>query len=130
MSKQKIEIKTSGGTVLFSFETEDNTVRKTLEEAVQQKVTLCRADLEGADLEGADLGRAYLRGADLEGADLRGADLRGAKNIPKVWVNREGAEYMFDFVEDVRPRKDGLGQIIVCKLRPVERDYAVTRIEQ
>ena len=52
-------IKTREGTLLFAFETEDNTIKKTLEEAVRR----------GADL----------RGADLRGANLRGADLRGAK---------------------------------------------------
>jgi len=71
--KTKIEIKTFGGTLLFTFETEDNSVKKTVEEARRKG-----ADLEGAYLRGADLEGAYLRGADLEGAYLRGADLEGA----------------------------------------------------
>lgn len=39
----KIEIKTMIGTVLFSHETQENTIKKTLQEAVNR----------GADLEGA-----------------------------------------------------------------------------
>ena len=66
----KIEIKSIFGTVLFSHESEKNTI----------KATLLRANLEGADLRGADLLRANLEGADLRGANLRGAGLRGAEN--------------------------------------------------
>jgi uncharacterized protein YjbI with pentapeptide repeats len=63
--KTKIEIKTrEGGTLLFAFETEDNTIKKTLEEAVRRW-----ADLHGANLQGANL----------QGADLQGANLRWAK---------------------------------------------------
>ena len=65
--KTKIEIKTREGTLLFAFETEDNTIKKTLEEAVRRKANLRRADLRGANLLGADL-----QGANLLGADLRG----------------------------------------------------------
>ena len=61
------------GSILFSFEKENNTVKETLIEAVGKG-----ADLRGADLQGAYLRGAYLRGADLQGADLQGADLRGA----------------------------------------------------
>jgi hypothetical protein len=72
--KVKIEIKNRfTGKILFELETENNTVRKTLIEAVPQG-----ADLQGADLQGAYLRGAYLRGADLQGADLQGADLQGA----------------------------------------------------
>src|SRR3990167_3809389 len=56
--------------VLFEFETENNTIKKTLEEAVSQ-----RADLRAANLWRADLQRANLRRADLRRADLRGANL-------------------------------------------------------
>jgi len=77
--KLKIEIKSRwNGKVLFKFETKNNTVRKTAEEARARGADLRGADLRGADLRGADLGGADLGGADLEGADLRGADLEGA----------------------------------------------------
>ena len=71
--KLKIELKTIGGSVLFSFEKEGNTIKDTLVQAVKE-----RADLQGAYLQGAYLQGAYLRGADLRGAYLRGADLQGA----------------------------------------------------
>ena len=58
--KTKIEIKSFGGSVLFEFEAEDNTVKRTIEEAVKR---------------GANLGEAY----------LRGAYLRGAENLPEEY---------------------------------------------
>ena len=64
--------------VLFSYESDDNSIKKTLEEARKSGANLYGADLYGADLRGANLRGANLYGADLYGADLRGADLRGA----------------------------------------------------
>jgi len=77
----KLEIKTFGGSVLFS--STKTTIKEAVEEAVSTGAYLTGADLTGADLRGANLRGAYLTGADLrgaylEGADLRGADLRGA----------------------------------------------------
>ena len=57
--KLKIEIKNYWTeSVLFEYESEDNTIKETLQKAVKS----------GADLRGADLRDAYLRGADLRGA--------------------------------------------------------------
>jgi|GEM_PF-3097081 len=50
-----------------------------LSEAYLSGADLSEADLREADLSGADLSEAYLSGADLSGADLRGADLSGIK---------------------------------------------------
>ena len=61
------------GSIIFEYSSVDNTLAKTVLEALK-----CGADLRGADLCGADLRGADLRGADLCGADLRGADLCGA----------------------------------------------------
>ena len=70
----KIEIKNRfTGSVLFTYEKENATIKDAVEQAVKK-----RADLRGANLEGANLRRAYLEGADLEGAYLRGAYLEGA----------------------------------------------------
>ena len=77
--KTKIEIKSILGSVLFELEKENNSIKKTLEEAVNRGANLRFAYLRGADLRCADL-----LGADLLGADLQGADLRGAKNVPFV----------------------------------------------
>ena len=61
MSKVKFEIKNRWtGSVLFEYEKENNTLKDTVEKAIE----------EGANLEGA-----YLRGANLEGAYLEGANL-------------------------------------------------------
>ena len=48
-------IKTKGKGLVFAFETEENTVKKTLEEAVRRKANLQGANLQRADLLGADL---------------------------------------------------------------------------
>lgn len=79
MSKVKFEIKNKWtGSILFEYEKEDNTLKKTVEEAVRVGAYLEEAYLEGADLEGADLEGANLAGANLAGANLKGAKLVGA----------------------------------------------------
>ena len=101
----KIQIKSSfTAAVLFEHDTENNSIRMTLELAIKSGANLSyanlsRANLRGADLSGADLSGAHLSGADLSdahlidahlidanlrdanlrGANLRGANLRGAK---------------------------------------------------
>ena len=78
--KLKIEIKNRfTGNVLFQLETENNSVNKTVIEAVKQGADLQGADLREADLRGADLREAYLQGAYLREADLQGAYLQGYK---------------------------------------------------
>ena len=85
MKKIKIQIKNRfTGSVLFEYEKEENTIKDTVVEAVNNGADLGGAELGGADLGGAELGGAYLRGANLIGADLRGANLRGAKYIPFI----------------------------------------------
>jgi hypothetical protein len=64
--------------VLFSLDSDDNTIKKTVEEAVRSQANLSGANLIHANLRGANLSGANLRGANLRGANLRGADLRGA----------------------------------------------------
>ena len=80
MSKQiKIEIKNRWtGNILFEYLSENNTIKKTVSEAIKSEANLRRANLRGADLCGADLRGANLRGADLLRANLRRANLRGA----------------------------------------------------
>lgn len=56
----KIQIKSTKGEVLFEHETEENTVRKTVEAAVKA----------GVNLSGASLIDASLLGANLSGANL------------------------------------------------------------
>ena len=46
--KNKIEIRTIGGALLFSYECENNDVKKTLLRAIKQEANLREANLEGA----------------------------------------------------------------------------------
>ena len=57
MSKQiKIEIKNRWtGNILFEYLSENNTIKKTVSEAIKSEADLCGADLCGADLRGANL---------------------------------------------------------------------------
>ena len=83
--KIKIEIKNRfTGDIIFSYEAENNTIKKTVEEAVRQGASLKGASLDGASLIGASLIGASLKGASLDGASLYGALLYGAKNIPFI----------------------------------------------
>ncbi|WP_396195949.1 pentapeptide repeat-containing protein [Flavobacterium sp.] len=76
--KTKIEIKSIFGNVLFTYESENATIKDAVEKAVKEKVSLLSADLRSADLESANLYSADLRSADLESANLYSADLRSA----------------------------------------------------
>ena len=80
MSKEiKISIKNRWtDSIIFEYSSVDNTLAKTVLEALKGGADLCGADLCGANLRGADLYGANLRGADLYGANLFGAGLRGA----------------------------------------------------
>lgn len=64
--------------VLFSHTCEDNTIRKTVEAAIEVGIKLAEADFSGADLHGADLSLGNFREANFAGADLSFADFRGA----------------------------------------------------
>ncbi len=65
MSKVKFEIKNRWtGSVLFEYEKEDNTLKETVEKAIEEGANLEGANLGGANLEGADLGGAYLYVSD------------------------------------------------------------------
>ena len=145
--KVKIEIKNRiTGKVLFELEREDNSVKKTLEEAVKKK-----ADLRGAYLRGADLRGAYLRGADLRVADLGGAYLggaylRGAKNIPFIpiscpsdgafigWKKVEGCLIKLQIPEDARRcsatrTKCRCDKALVLEITDLQSNQPVEQIE-
>ena len=80
MNKEiKISIKNRWtGSILFEYSSVDNTLAKTVTEALKGGANLRGAVLYGANLRGADLYGADLYGADLRGANLRGANLYGA----------------------------------------------------
>ena len=77
MNKEiKISIKNRWtGSILFEYSSVDNTLAKTVLEALKGDADLCDADLRDANLCGADLCGANLRGANLCGANLCGAYL-------------------------------------------------------
>ena len=111
-----IQIKTLFGKLIFEYESENNSIKETLLEAIKSGANLIDADLSdanliganliganlsgadlrradlsdanlsGADLRRADLSDADLRRADLSGADLRRADLIGAENIETAYL--------------------------------------------
>ena len=73
--KTNIQIKSTNDILLFEYECENNTVRKTVEKAVKEKADLSYANLSYANLRCADLRSANLSLADLSSANLRLADL-------------------------------------------------------
>jgi len=75
----KIEIKSwINGSVLFELDQENNSIKTTVEKAIQSGANLSDANLRGAHLSGANLSDAYLSGANLSDANLGGANLGGA----------------------------------------------------
>ena len=93
----KIEIKNRWtGKVLFEYEKENNTIKETVVEAVNNDANLRGANLVDANLVGADLRDADLRGADLRYADLRYADLRCANLVD---ANLVGADLRYADLE-------------------------------
>ncbi len=84
-----IEIKNwKTGDVIFSYDCEDNTIKKTVEEAVKRGVNLEYADLKYTDLSDADLSGADLIHADISHANLNDATISHTKinypmNIPE-----------------------------------------------
>ena len=75
-----IEIKSRfTGSVLFSHEAEENSMKITLLMALKASANLRGANLRDANLRGANLRGADLRGANLGGANLGGANLGGKK---------------------------------------------------
>ena len=66
MSKIKFQIKSRwNDSVLFEYEKENNTLKETVEKAIEENTNLHGANLEGANLKGANLKGAYLKGAYL-----------------------------------------------------------------
>src|ERR1019366_5071597 len=76
MSKKlNIQIKSIYGSVLFEYEAVDNTIAKTVQEAIRSHANLSHANLRSADLSSADLSSANLSFANLSHTNLRSANL-------------------------------------------------------
>ena len=67
--------------VIYSFTSENSTIKDALIDAVQKKIYLRGADFSDADLIGSNLIGANLSGANLIGANLIGANLSGVNFI-------------------------------------------------
>ena len=95
MNKEiKISIKNRWtGSILFEYSSVDNTLAKTVTEALKGGADLCGADLRGANLCDANLCDADLRGANLCDANLRGANLCGA-NLRDAYLSGAKGAYM------------------------------------
>ena len=76
--KNKIEIRSIFGRVLFTYKAENATIKDAVEQAVKEKVSLASANLSSANLYSADLSSADLSSADLYSANLSLANLRSA----------------------------------------------------
>ena len=83
-TKKKIEIKSIGGSVLYT--SEKATIKEAVEEAVENDADLSSANLVDADLSSANLVDADLSGADLSDADLSDANLRDA-NLRNAYLS-------------------------------------------
>ena len=70
-----IEIKSIFGNVLFSYECENNTIKKTVEQAVKNNKDLRGSDLSGSDLRGSDLSGSDLRSSNLSNSNLSNSNL-------------------------------------------------------
>ena len=75
----KITIKSIFENVLFEHTCENNTLLKTLKEALKEDIDLKYVNLSGVKWSNTDLNGADLNGADLSGAKLSNAKLNGAK---------------------------------------------------
>ena len=73
------------------YESEKETIREAVIEAVEKGANLRDANLGGANLEGADLRDANLRGANLGDANLGDADLGGANFYHAQFYGRGGS---------------------------------------
>ena len=82
----EITIKNTDGNIIFKYDCEDNTIKKTVEEAVRQKVDLFYVDFYGADLRFANLKGAHLNNAYVCNASLRFANLKEA-NLSEANLN-------------------------------------------
>ena len=72
---KKIELKTIFGDLIFSWESENNTISETVKEYIKKEIASGKSY---ADLSYADLSSANLSSADISSANLRYADLSNA----------------------------------------------------
>jgi hypothetical protein len=75
----KIQIKNRYcGSILFEYESENNSIKETLIQGIKSNAYLVNANLVNANLGNANLVNAYLGNANLENANLENANLENA----------------------------------------------------
>jgi len=87
----KIEIKSILGVVLFEYENDNNTTKKTIEKAIEANADLSSANLRSADLSYANLSYANLRSADLSSANLSEIKINEMTAFYSICCPEEGA---------------------------------------
>ncbi len=100
------------GSVLFEYEAADNTISKTVEEAIKRYADLSYADLRSANLSSADLRSANLSSANLSSADLRSANLSSA-NLSYADLRSANLSYA-----DLRSAKNAKLVIAMTRILP------------
>ena len=74
--KLKIQIKNRfTGSVMFEFESENNSMKKTLEAAIKNGSDLSNSNLRNSDLRNSNLRNSNLSNSDLSNSDLSSSDL-------------------------------------------------------
>ena len=73
------------GKLLFEYECEENSIKKTVEQAVKEKINLSNSNLSYSDLSNSnlsysDLSNSNLSNSNLSNSNLRNSDLRNSKN--------------------------------------------------
>ena len=121
--KTKIEIKNIFGKLLFEFECENNTIKKTVEKAIENSADLSSADLRSADLRSADLSYANLRYANLRYADLSSADLSYA-NLRSADLRSADLSYANLSYADLSSADLSYANLSYANLRSADLRYA------
>ncbi len=93
----KIEIKDCIDKILFSYECENNTIKITLQKAIEQRIKLIFANLSFQDLTGLDFSKINLSGANLSDSNMNNTNLYGTNlsfaNLSNASIDNSNLEY-------------------------------------
>ena len=108
------------GKVIFSYKCEDNTFKKTVEEAVKQGVSLSYADLRGeeiifANLNGVNLSNANLQKSCLSHCDLSNTNLSNANLYSAYLDHSDLSNAILDNVKGLNDQCPKTGSFIGWK---------------
>ena len=73
--KTSIKIMSIFGKLLFEYECEENSIKKTVEQAVKEKINLSNSDLSNSNLRNSNLRNSDLRNSNLTNSDLSNSNL-------------------------------------------------------